>query len=206
MLSKKTARRGTRQSRRLRIADGFAVCGLKATLTRYFEIVGGDALTARLALTRIPELHLWQTFLNFEGSRDFGRLSRIGRLLCRERRRRPKVWRMSISRMSPAGARRPSCSPKTRRGGLRRMFSLLTWRIRTLRCCDVVTNDGSWRRLCREYGSWGRLCREYGSSRIHPRYPGRPAMVGAVPSKMRLGKLSAGHNALLTKRPRGSRQ
>jgi hypothetical protein len=60
---------------------------------------------------------------------------------------------------------------------------LLTWRISTLRSCDgAAAND---------FGSWGRhgFCREYGSSRMHGHYPERPAMVGAEPNKMRLGKL-----------------
>ena len=57
---------------------------------------------------------------------------------------------------------------------------LLTWRILTLHCCDIA-NDGSW-------GRHG-LRREYGSSRMHGHCPERPAMVGAEPNKMRLGKL-----------------
>jgi hypothetical protein len=83
---------------------------------------------------------------------------------------------------------------------------LLTWRISALRSCvDIALDDfGSWGRhgLCRRFGSWGRHglyrrfsswgrrgLREYGSSRMHWRYPEGPAMVGAEPNKMRLGKL-----------------
>jgi hypothetical protein len=56
---------GRRQSRWLRTADGFAVCGFGATLARYLEICKRRWLTAQLVLIRIPELYLWQTFLNW---------------------------------------------------------------------------------------------------------------------------------------------
>jgi hypothetical protein len=46
----------------------------------------------------------------------------------------------------------------------RPITSLLTWRISTLYCCDVVADDRSWGRLCRRCGLWGRhgLRRDYG--------------------------------------------
>jgi hypothetical protein len=46
-----------------------------------------------------------------------------------------------------------------RRGGSRRMFSLLTWRISTLRSGDIddaAIDFGSGGRRCRDFGSWGR--------------------------------------------------
>jgi hypothetical protein len=46
-----------------------------------------------------------------------------------------------------------------RRGGSRRMFSLLTWRISTLRSGDIddaATDFASGGRQCRDFGSWGR--------------------------------------------------
>jgi len=49
-------------------------------------------------------------------------------------------------------------------GGSREMFSLLTWRISTLHCREVVADGGSWGRLCRRCGLWGGhgLRRDYG--------------------------------------------
>jgi hypothetical protein len=82
------------KSRWLRTADGFAVCGFGATLARYFEICKGRWLTARLALTRIPGLHLWQTFLNFEGSRDFRPLVSLFFLSC-------TIGGLGLVRLSP---------------------------------------------------------------------------------------------------------
>jgi len=42
------------QSRWPRTADGFAVCGFSATLASYFDIAGGDALTAFGVGPRMP--------------------------------------------------------------------------------------------------------------------------------------------------------
>jgi hypothetical protein len=45
---------GRRQSRWLRTADGFVVCGFRVTLASYFDIAGGDALTAFGVGPRMP--------------------------------------------------------------------------------------------------------------------------------------------------------
>jgi hypothetical protein len=97
-----------------------------------------------------------------------------------------------ISRMSRADDQRPSCSARMRREGLRRMFSLLTWRILTLRfCVGAGVNDfGSWRkrrRRCCECGSWrrrGRVSVGWLSRRMHGRnHAVTPAMFAHI--KMR---------------------
>jgi len=80
----------------------------------------------------------------------------------------------SIFCTATIGARLPSRSRAMRRDGLRRMFSLLTWRILTLRSGDIdaaAIYFGSRGRhwLSHEYGSWSRRgrSREYGSRGRH---------------------------------------
>ena len=62
---------GRRQSRHARDPLAALLSVALAQRSRgILRFANGNGLTARLVLTRIPELHLWQTFLNFEGSRD----------------------------------------------------------------------------------------------------------------------------------------
>ena len=65
---------GRRQSRHARDPLAALLSVALAQRSRgILRFANGNGLTPRLVLTRIPELHLWQTFLNFEGSRASSR-------------------------------------------------------------------------------------------------------------------------------------